>query len=502
MKKIAVLFSIFILYLNAYGQNDTVYCTTYGGIQNEVCNQIKPTGDGGYIMIGTSNSFGCGNTDFYVVKIDSAGNHKWSKTYGGDGNEEGFSVATTSDHGFAFVGLTNSFGNGGYDVYLVKTDSMGNFQWQRTYGGSDWDFGYSIQQLPDKGYIICGQTYSYGAGNGDVYIIRTDSTGDTLWTRTEGGTGYDVGNAVCVKNDSLYAIVGNTTSFGLGDTNVYFILMNDKGIVIKDTTYGSTHSNSGNSINNTLDHGFVIYGSTDSIEPGKQEEMMIQIDSMGNMEWMQDYSEPGVGIGKDALQNPDGTYTSVGTNNSYGIGGYAMHIQHLQPGGWWIDGAFHGGTADQQGNSVALAKNGNIMIAGATDSHGFTEGLYDIMLVRWRNDTVVNVYPFTTRNFYDTSYCTLGIANQTVVQPDVKVFPNPLSSSATLLVQGVAGEHYFYSIYNEFGQNVMLKIPIQSASHGQSAAHIEKNNLAAGIYLCEILNQAGVTVATCKIIIE
>src|SRR5579863_6156484 len=132
MKRSLALLIGIMLCFNLYGQfTDTAYIYTYGGIQDDVCNQIKPTDDGGYIMIGTSNSFGCGNTDFYVVKIDSLGNHKWSKTFGGDENEEGFSVTQTFEHGYVFMGFTDSYGAGGYDVYLVKTDSMGNFQWQR-----------------------------------------------------------------------------------------------------------------------------------------------------------------------------------------------------------------------------------------------------------------------------------------------------------------------------------------------------------------------------------
>src|ERR1039458_2536636 len=141
MKRFVTFLLVITLSLNLFGQkNDTAYIYSYGGIQNDGCRQIMPTSDGGYIMIGTTNSFGHGNTDFYAIKIDSSCKFIWSGCYGGNINEEGYSVIPTMDKGYAFVGFTDSYGAGGYDVFLVKTDSMGREQWQKTYGGSNWDF--------------------------------------------------------------------------------------------------------------------------------------------------------------------------------------------------------------------------------------------------------------------------------------------------------------------------------------------------------------------------
>jgi len=495
----------FITCCNLYGQADTVFCYTYGGIQNDVCNQIKSTDDGGYIMIGTSNSFGCGNTDFYAVKIDSLGRHEWSKSYGGIENEEGFSVTQTFDKGYAFLGFTDSYGAGGYDVYLVKTDSMGNFQWQRTYGGSDWDFGYSIQQLSDSGFIMCGLTYSYGSGNGNVYVIRTDKIGNALWTTAVVDTNYyeyySVGNSICVEKDFLYAIVGNFSPKE-GDTNAYVVLINNKGIVKKTTTYGIKNNHYGNSINKTLDNGFIIFGATDSAELGKPDEMLLKLDSVGQMQWMQVYTSAGYSIGHDAMQSPDGSYVAISTSNAYGIGGFAMRVWHIDATGTPLCAPSHGGKGAQQGNSLTIAGNGNVAFAGASNSPGFTEGLYDIMLVQWKSDSLINTYPFTIKNFYDTCFCTLGVESQDIIHPEVRIFPNPVSSSATLLVQGDMGEDYFFNLYNEQGECILYRTPLQSTNRGQSIAHIERSNLPPGIYICEILNGTGTKVASGKIIMQ
>jgi len=508
MKRIFIIIVVFLGCSNLYGQyKDTAFIYTYGGIQNDVCNQIKPTYDGGYIMIGTSNSFGCGNTDFYAVKIDSVGRHEWSKTYGGLENEEGFSVTPTFDKGYAFIGFTDSYGAGGYDVYLVKTDSLGNFQWQRTYGGSDWDFGYSIQQLSDSGFVICGLTYSYGPGNGNVYIIRTNKNGDTLWTRAIGDSGYySVGNSICVQKDSLYGIVGNKSGLGSEDTVVYFTLMDNKGIIKKDTTCKiSTNSNIGNSIRETLDHGFIIFGSNDNYKLGKPDEMMIKLDSIGKLQWVQTYTSSGYSIGHDAVQASDGSYLALSTSNAYGLGGFAMRVWHMDSHGNPLCGPSFGGTDDEQGNSIAIAKNGNVMFAGTTNSIGYTVGLDDAYLVRLKNDSVfniVNYYLFPYLQFKDTTSCTLGIEMQSVIIPAIKIYPNPTSNSATILIQGGTNGKYSFRVYNEIGACVIQNSPLQPISHGQFIGYLQKGSLTAGVYFCEIYNTDGIAITSSKIIVE
>lgn len=509
MRKLFTLIIGLTLFSSVYGQfyDTTAYIYTYGGIQNDVCNQIKPTYDKGYIMIGTSNSFGCGNTDFYAVKIDSMGNHEWSKSYGGEMNEEGFSVTQTFDKGYAFLGFTDSYGAGGYDVYLVKTDSMGNFQWQRTYGGSDWDFGYSIQQLPDSGFVMCGLTYSYGSGNGNVYVIRTDKNGIALWQKPVNDTNYyqysSIGNSVSVINDSLYAIIGNFSPNA--DTVAYFILMDGKGAVKKTITYGIKHNLYANSINKTGDHGFIVFGATDSAEPGKPDEMLLKVDSTGTMQWMQVYASSGYSIGHDALQAPNGTYIAVSTTNAYGLGGYAMRVWQMDAHGNPLCGPSFGGTGDEQGNSVAIGKNGNVAFAGATNSPGYTVGLNDAYFVQLKKDSVFNIknyYAFPYKQFKDTTDCTLSVEMQPEIIPTVKVFPNPIIYSATILIQGITNAKYYFRIYNGTGMCVIQSSPFQPISHGQLIGYLQKGNLANGVYFCEIYNADGIAVAFSKIIME
>jgi hypothetical protein len=181
----------------------------------------------GYIIAGYTNSFGAGNSDVYLIKTNSAGDTLWTRTYGGGEDDVGYSVQQTTDGGYVIAGYTNSFGAGNSDVYLIKTDASGDTLWTRTYGSNNNDYGYSVQQTEDGGYVIAGYTRFYS----DVYLIKTDSLGGTLWTRTYGGVDNDYGYSVQQTTDVGYVIVGLTESFGAGYSDVYLIKTDPDGIV-------------------------------------------------------------------------------------------------------------------------------------------------------------------------------------------------------------------------------------------------------------------------------
>ena len=153
----------------------------------------------------------------------------WIRIFGGTYQDVGYSVQKTSDGGYTVAGYTRSFGAGGYDVYIVKTDSSGDTIWTRTYGGVGEDYGYSIQQTMDGGYIITGYTNSFGVGWDDVYLIKTDSTGDTLWTRTFGGVYWDVAISIQQTTDGGYIVAGYAESFGAIDGDVCLIKTDSNG---------------------------------------------------------------------------------------------------------------------------------------------------------------------------------------------------------------------------------------------------------------------------------
>jgi hypothetical protein len=293
---------------------------TYGAptcMHLESGQSMVQTDDGGYALAGYLSHEGNPPTDYdlWLVKTDSTGNMQWNHTYGGADHDFAYSVVQTSDGGYIMTGGTRSYGAGKYDVYLVKTDSTGNMQWNHTYGGADHDFAYSVVQTGDGEYVIAGYTDSYGAGNRDVWLIKTDSDGSIIWHQTYGGTEMDWGSSVVQTRDGGYAIAGRTRSFGAGDYDFWLIRTDSDGEVIWNQTYGGMQIDEAHSLVQTNDGGYALLGRTNSF--GTCNYWLVKTDSLGNMQWNQTYGGELSQIGYAVVQTVDGGYAMAGYSNYY-----------------------------------------------------------------------------------------------------------------------------------------------------------------------------------------
>jgi len=258
-------------------------------------------------------SYGTGYSDVYLIKTDSFGDTRWTRTYGGPSWDGGYSVVLTSDGGYIIAGETWSFGAGVIDIYLIKTDSLGDTIWTKTYGGTGWDCGRSVTQTSDGGYIIAGYTESYGVG-GDFYLIKTDENGDTIWTRTYGGTGWDCGRSVAQTSDGGYIIAGYTRSYGAGADDVYLIKTDSLGDTLWTRTYGGTDYEYGYLLAQTSDGGYIVVGNTYSYGAGMTDVYLIKTDSLGNVAGIEEKPHPSPETANTRLTcqpNPFTTVTSI-----------------------------------------------------------------------------------------------------------------------------------------------------------------------------------------------
>ncbi|MEK6853048.1 MAG: hypothetical protein AABX59_04160, partial [Nanoarchaeota archaeon] len=221
-------YGVFLIKTNSSG--NLLWKRNFGGTTGyEIGYSVQQTSDGGYIISGATTSFGAINEDVYLIKTDSLGNKLWEKTFGGNGYDSGNSVQQTSDGGYVIAGRTSSLGSGSYDFYLIKTDSQGNKQWEKVFGGSGSDSASSIKQISDGGYILAGWTSSFGMGSFDFYLIKTDSSGNKLWEKTFGGINSDFSRSVGLTKDGGYIVAGTTSSFGSGGSDVYLIKVREGG---------------------------------------------------------------------------------------------------------------------------------------------------------------------------------------------------------------------------------------------------------------------------------
>lgn len=320
-------YDILLLKLNPSG--DTVWSRFFGGIQSEYGNSVISTSDNGYAVIGETRSYGAGSYDIYIIKTDENGDSLWTRSFGGNDYEKGKSISQTSDGGYIFTGSSRSSGLGEEDVFLIKTDSAGIGDWLRAFGGADHDCGNSVVQTSDGGYIVAGETESFGIGSLDGYVVRTDMYADTLWTRTFGGSEDDALTCIRTAPDGGYILAGYTSSFGAGMADGWLIKIDDGGDTLWTRTLGGAENDYIYSVWQSSDGGYILGGSTESFGAVNGDVYVVKTDSAGDMLWSRNYGGPGEDGAASIKQTPDEGYIIAGSTTSFGAGGNDAFIIRL-----------------------------------------------------------------------------------------------------------------------------------------------------------------------------
>jgi len=362
------------------------FCRAIGGPSIEVGKSLIQTSDGGYAIAGTTTSFGAGGWDVYVVKLDASGNLQVTKTIGGPKNEEGNSLIQTSDGGYAIAGYTESFGAGQLDVYVIKLDANGNLQWTKTIGGPGGEIGHSLIQTSDGGYAIAGYTYFFGAGEWDVYVVKLDANGNLQWTKTIGGPEDEEGYSLIQTSDGGYAIAGYTYSFGAGKEDIYVVKLDANGNLQWTKTIGGPESDWSSSLIQTSDGGYAIAGYTKSFSVGGADVYVVKLDANGNLQWTKTIGGPASEIGYSLIQTSDGGYAITGTTSSDELAAYFgpaeadIYVVKLDANGNLQWTKTIGGPEHDRGLSLIQTSNGGYVIAGYTKSFGAGEA--DVYVVK------------------------------------------------------------------------------------------------------------------------
>ena len=368
-------------YISSAELGHTNWNKTYGGFRIEVAYSVIQTSDGGYAIAGYTTTYGAGKHDFWLVKTDSTGNLEWSRTYGGpESNEEAYSVIQTSDGGYLIAG-EKSDGDGEEDFWLVKTDSSGNLEWSRTYGGSGGDVARSVIQTSDGGYVIAGYTNSYGAGGFDFWLVKTDSAGNIEWSKTYGGPEWDLAKGPVIQtSDGGYVMAGYTRSYGAGEGDFWLVKTDSAGNLEWNKTYGGPREEVAYSVIQTSDGGYVMAGYTESYGAGIHDFWLVKTDSAGNLEWSKAYGGPKVDVAYSVVQTSDGGYLIAGYTNSYGAGGFDFWLVKTDSSGNIEWSRTYGGPKSDEARSVIQTLDGGYAVVGLTQSYG--AGMADFWLIK------------------------------------------------------------------------------------------------------------------------
>jgi hypothetical protein len=311
---------VYVMKTDASG--NLVWNKQFGGNKPDYAYSMVETTDGNYFITGFSQSFGGGDYDIYVIKIDPSGNLIWQKTYGSWGNEEAREIIKTSDNNYMLVGYTTS-STTSQDAYLMKIDLAGTMLWTKYYGGSNKEFGNSVKQCSDGGYIMTGQTFSWGQ-NGDTYLVRTNSTGDTLWTRMFGSPLADEGVCVVTNNDDSFAFVVRDSSSA--DVDVRVIKTDANGTMLWNKLYGSSQKDTPKSICTTSDGGYFIGAISRSFGWINPDMWLLKLNSSGDTLWSKHFGSSDHEHCHKAKEWDNG-YIAVGHSRSYGPGQKVMFVK-------------------------------------------------------------------------------------------------------------------------------------------------------------------------------
>jgi len=407
------------------------FAKAYGGTGADYTYSIARTSEGGFALAGETHSGGAGGADVLLIRLDSVGNIIWAKAYGGAGDDFAYSIAETYDRGFVIAGETKSYGAGGSDILILRTDSMGTLLWARTYGGSLDDYAQSVVQTQDSGFGLVGVSRSYGSGNGDCILLRLTSSGALSWGRTYGGTNFDLASDLVVVPDGGFLVAGYSFSFSATDKADFMVIRtNSSGGLSWAKVFGGPSSDYARGIAASSDGNYIIVGSTYSFGFGEYDFMILKIGPAGNLIWAKTFGDLDMEYAHDAVPTFQGGCVVIGQTQDYGAGLHDFMLLNIGPAGDLLWAKTFGGTNGDYPRCIAQTADGGYAVAGY--SYSFGAGSYDALVLRVDTDG----------NYKDcTQDCVPQVSSPSPMTSTVSVgvicnpgttSPSPVSSSLSL----------------------------------------------------------------------
>jgi hypothetical protein len=519
------IFTMILLLVSSSIYAQITFQNFFGGNNDDAAYHLIQTDDNGYIICGLTNSYGSGNYEAYLIKVDVNGNLLWSKTIGSPSHmESAIRVSESSDGGYVLVGGTDEITTQG-SILLVKLDGSLNLLWSKIVQGPNGASAHSILQCNYGGSIICGEAWTSGIGSKYyAYLVKTDSTGNTLWSKVYGGnSSYEYAHSFQQTSDDGYIVCGGTRSSGTGGSIDFLLLkIDNNGNILWTKTYGSPNDDYGESIQVTSDGGYILAGCTGTFA-NSYDAYLIKTDSIGNLIWSKTYGGANWDFGYSVKQTFDGGYIISGMTQSFGMGGRDVYVIRTDANGnalWtktfgtvgddlsqFVDETNDGGficlaicdSFNNYHNDICLIKTDNLGNSGCNEMSVSTivgNPVTTVSFPTLMDSTVISVYTpslIVGTGCIESSACsTVGINEDFIDSKNISLFPNPTTSELTIengdLPAGQAGLRIKgIEIYSSIGEKVFS----QPVTSNAKQVTISIADFSPGIYFITVTDQAG-----------
>jgi hypothetical protein len=454
---------------------------TYGGSLHDEAKSVATAPDCGYAVVGYTSSFGTGFYDFYLVRTDPLGDTLWTRTYGGVDREVAFWVEPTTNGGFVMAGYTESYGAGGNDFYLVKVDSNGDTVWTRTYGGSGTETARCVKQTNDGGYVVAGFSNSFGAGHFDFYLVRTDSNGIALWDTTYGGGEWDEAYCIVQTEDGGFVLAGRTASFGAGQEDFWLVRTDSLGGVAWSRTFGGSFSEICRCVYQTANGGFLLSGYV-MYTTTNRDVFAVKTDSAGYAEWDTTYGGGGNDVSYGGFQTPDGGFAFAGYTDSFGAGEQDFFLLRTDSLGVPQWTRTFGGADNENAFCVRQTPDSGYVLAGYSISFG--PGGYDYYLVKTDPDGLVSVVE--------------GATPALPTALSITAAPNPFNPTTCISFSLAEASNIRLDVFDLLGRKIAM-LQDEPMSVGEYEVIWDASGLPSGVYLVRL--SAGEHAATEKVVL-
>lgn len=437
---------------------DTAFIKTYGGVNFEEFHDIVQLPDSGFMMTGYTNGYGNGSNAVYVVRADKNGTRIWSKAIGGVGTDLAYSISADQSGHYYIAGTTNSYGFGGYDGYLICLDSAGTVLWEKTYGGSDWDFLNCVKVMSDESILLAGETYSFSDGGSDAWVLHLNNTGDTTWTKHFGSSGNDAFKGIELSSTAIY-LAGYIDSTDAEGKNGLLVKLDLAGNVLfelhKDNLGRDELNNSMIMPNGNL----LIYGRTEEFDSTQYDFWFESLDTNGTSNWIQNSLQVENETFNKMINTRGNTFVGVGQKDPSGNGNKSMFIGLYNEASFQVNSQSLGGANDEEGYGGIRTVEGGLALVGYTNSYGI--GNRDAMLVLIRYDTTVSSpMEYNTSVFFEN----LSPISVTEINGESNITLSPNPAYESVAVEAKPGEIISaVSVYNYTGQ--LIQSTVKSSSN-------------------------------------